>query len=423
MRLLYSIALYLLLPFILLRLLWRSRHEPQYRARILERFGYIEAPRTDLSVIWVHAVSAGEVMAARPLITCLLDNYPEHSVLVTTTTPAGAKLVGDHFDNRVKHAWAPWDLPGVSRRFLARTRSCLLVLMETELWPNWLYECQRAGCRTLLANARLSERSARRYRRGGVLVSDMLARLDVIACQTPEAARRFAALGVRKQVLTITGSTKYEPVQSAAAQKQGLALGRALAAPGRVVVIACSTHPAEEEAVLTGFGALYRHFPGSVLLLVPRHPRRAQTVARRCEAEGFAVVYRSSGELPNRQGGVVLCDTMGELATLCGAASAAFIGGSLAPRGGQNPLDAACWGLPLLMGPHRENFADMAAQLQQAGALQTVMDGEELGQWLKRLAEDEALASRMGRAGLEVIERNRGAAQKLAPLLATLLCR
>lgn len=421
MRLLYSIALYCLLPFLLLWLMWRSLRAPGYRSGIGERFGFVPGLSGDRPVIWVHAVSVGEFMAARPLIDHLLSAYPVYRILVTTSTPTARKLVSDYYGEKVALAYAPWDLPDVSRRFLARSKPCLLILLETELWPNWLHYCQLAGCKVLLANGRLSARSAAGYQRAGGLALGMFTQLDAVACQDAESAQRLQALGVSKQALTITGSIKYDGLLPQRARKAGESLRQVLAAPQRVVVVACSTHPREDEAVLRAFQQLRNTYPDSVLLLAPRHPERAGDVARLCLATGLSVARRSKNQLPGPAGGVLLCDTMGELAMLCGAASAAFVGGSLVPKGGQNPLDAVQWNLPVLMGPHTQNFSEMVAQLRAAGALEIVTNGQELGDWWVRLAGQEALAARMGQGGQEVLLRNSGALEKVAPLVADLL--
>lgn len=421
MRLLYSIALYLSLPLVLLWLLWRSLWVPAYRSRIKERFGYVDPLGVNNPTIWVHAVSVGEVMAAAPLLDYLLQAYPSHTLLVTTSTPTGHAVVSNHYGDRIRVAYAPWDLPHVSRRFLSRANPRLLILMETELWPNWLFHCQRVGCPVLLANARLSERSARRYRRAGALSQEVFSRIDRVACQTPEMGARFLSLGVSKQALTITGSLKFDSVLSDDARDQAAALRLALAAPQRSIVIACSTHAQEEKAVLHAFGMLREFAPRSVLLLVPRHPERANSVARECAEFGFEVTMRSRHELSGPAGGVLLCDTLGELSMLCGAASAAFVGGSLVTHGGQNPLDAARWALPILMGAHTHNFEQMVAQLKASGALAVVTDGEDLGRWWQRLAADPEMSTRMGEAAETLLESNRGALKKLTPLVAQLL--
>ncbi|MFK7977157.1 MAG: 3-deoxy-D-manno-octulosonic acid transferase [Halioglobus sp.] len=429
MRLVYSFVLYLLLPLIVLRLLWRSRRVPGYRARIQERFGYVSPTVDAAPVVWVHAVSVGEVMAARPVIDHLLETYPLHHVLVTVSTPTGRELVGANYGDRVRFSYAPWDLPVVSRRFLSRVKPSLLVLMETELWPNWIHYCGKAGCSVLLANARLSARSASRYRNAGSLARGMFSALDAAACQSADSASRLLAAGVSKQALTITGNLKFESAVSGLVRQQAAALKREIAVANTgsssisepFIVIACSTHPAEEEQVLRGFARLRLSVAHSVLILVPRHPERAQRVAVLCADYGFEVALRSRAELPGPDGGVLLCDIMGELPMLCGAAMAAFIGGSLVPLGGQNPLDAANWQLPILIGEHVFNFEKMVGDLEHAGALAIVTDGEDLGRWWQKLASDEALRRRMGTAGMEVVLSNRGAMEKLAPVLEDLL--
>lgn len=421
MRLIYSALHYAVLPILLLRLYLRSLREPAYRDRLHQRFGRVSLSPDRRPLIWLHAVSVGEVMAAAPVIEHLLATQGGHRLLVTTTTPTGATVVQQRFGDRVAHSYAPWDLPGPVRRFLTRTRPVLLLLMETELWPNWLYCCEQFDVPALVVNARLSERSANGYRRGGRLASQMLGRLDHVACQSAADARRFAGLGVCKQALTITGSTKFDSSIDQEALTTVETLRRELQAGERCVVVACSVHPAELSPVLDAFGQLRAVYPDAVLLLAPRRIERAAEAAGASAAAGFTVVHRSRGELPDAQGGVLLIDTIGELSVLCGAASVAFVGGSLVPRGGQNPLEPARWGLPVLVGPHTHNFSQSVEQLRKAGGLVVVRDGSALGDWWVKLAGDEPLAAQMGDAARTLVEENVGAMARLAPLLAARL--
>ena len=213
MRLLYSALYYCLLPLLVLRMLWRSRLAPAYRQRLAERCGFFPEPEFGAApAIWVHAVSVGETLAAAPLIESLLRQFPDCPVVVTTTTPTGSERVRALFGDRVFHVYAPWDLPGPLRRFLRRTRPRLLVIMETELWPNMLHQARAAGCDVLLANARLSERSARGYARVAGLTRQMLAKFSTIACQTQADSERFLALGASPSALQLTGNTKFDLV-------------------------------------------------------------------------------------------------------------------------------------------------------------------------------------------------------------------
>lgn len=414
MRLLYSALLYVLFPVVLLRMLWRSRMVPAYRRRLAERFGCIELGN-DLQrqLLWVHAVSVGEVHAALPVVEQLLTLYAGYDVLVTTTTPTGSQLLRARLGDRVQHAYAPWDLPGSVQRFLRRARPSLLLLIETELWPNWLHYCRECECPVVLANARMSERSRDRYARFASFSFPLFTQLQHVACQSAADCEHFRSLGVSQQALTIMGSLKYEAVIDEAMRDGAEELRSILQTDKRFVVIAASTHAGEEEAVLRAFQRLREVEPCSLLLLVPRHPERFDRVQRLCLHEGWRVQRRSVGAAPGVGVDILLCDTMGELSTLYGAASLAFVGGSLTRHGGHNPLEAAAWGVPIICGPHLFNFAAIAQELLEAGALLTAEDPEQLAGCIVQLAQDSQQRERMGAAGKRVVARNGGACARL----------
>ena len=369
MRHLYSALLYLLQPILLLRLLWRSRQLPGYRQRIGERYGFVDTDRLDGPVIWVHAVSLGEVQAAAPMLEALLVAYPSHSVVVTSTTPTGSERLRALFDGRVLHCYAPWDLPGSVARFLRRVEPRLLVLMETELWPNTINQCRRMNCRVILANARLSARSAAGYARVPTLTRNMLSDIHRVACQSAEDGERLIALGLPAAALEITGSIKFDISFDAGQREQSQYLRRTLQADHRTILLAASTHPGEDELVLDAFADLRGEIADSLLLLIPRHPQRAAVVEALCRERGWDVVRRSAGITPGAGNDIILVDTVGELAVLQSVATVVVVGGSLVPRGGHNPLEAAAWGVPLVCGPHMENFQGICRQLVAAGAM------------------------------------------------------
>lgn len=410
MRLLYSTALYLLLPFLLLRLLWRSRKMPQYRQRLAERFGFLpKQPNQTQPLIWVHAVSVGEVVAATALIENLLTHYPNHSVLVTTSTPAGSQLMLRTFGQRVSHSYAPWDLPGSVRRFFLRAQPKLLVLLETELWPNWIAHCKANNCQVLLASARMSERSAAGYKKIGTLGRSMFSQLDKIACQSQLDADRLLDLGISEQALTITGSLKYDIEIIPAMREQGAELSDALATEGRLIFLAASTHAAEEPAIYQAFRRLCQTHPQSLLILAPRQPERFKAVYTAAQQEGWPVARHSQNQSPENEAAILLCDTIGDLAALYGTADFAFIGGSLINHGGHNPIEAALWGVPILMGQHVFNFAQITQDLEVTGGLQFVRDANELENCVLKLAADVLCRQSMGVASRELVENNRGA--------------
>ncbi len=417
MRLLYSALFYLLLPLVVLRMLWRSRRAPAYRQRLAERFGVFSAPPVE-PTIWVHAVSVGETLAAAPVIEDLLQLYPGHRMVVTTTTPTGSERVQALFGERVFHVYAPWDLPGAVQRFLRALRPQLLLIMETELWPNMLHYSARSGCRILLANARLSERSARGYARFPSLTRGMLQRLDTVACQAQADGQRFLDLGLPEPALHITGSIKFDLELDAAIQARARQLRQEFGADSRPVLVVASTHPGEDELVLEAFARVRRDFETTLLVLVPRHPERFDGVYTLCKESGWQVQRRSTGRAPVADDDILLGDTMGELVVLLSTASVAVIGGSLVEHGGHNVLEAAAWGVPVVTGPHMFNFAEISELLTQAGGMIWLQDPSELGDCLAELLQDATRRQQMGAAGRQVVADNRGARQRLLELVA-----
>lgn len=419
MRYLYSALLYALLPFILLRMLVRSRRAPAYRQRLAERFGRFAAPQDGARpAIWVHAVSVGETLAAAPVIESLLLAYPDYRLVVTTTTPTGSQQVRALFGERVFHVYAPWDLPGAVRRFLHRTRPRLLLLMETELWPNILHYAQAQGCKIMLANARLSERSARGYARIGGLTRTMLQQLDDVACQSASDGQRLLTLGLPEAALHVTGSIKFDLVLDSVLREQAACLRRDFGAPGRPVLVAASTHTYEDEQVLAAFGQVRSAVSNCLLVLVPRHPERFDAVNSLCISGGWQVVRRSAGNAPGPDDDILLGDTMGELLLLLGVASVAVVGGSLVKHGGHNVLEAAAWGVPVVCGPHMHNFAAVSELLTSAGAMIMLDDPAQLGSCLAALLANPERCRQMGAAGQRVVAANRGARQRLLDLVA-----
>lgn len=413
-RLLYTLLLYVLTPFILLRLWLRGRRAPAYRRRIRERFGWVTALPADRPVLWVHAVSVGETLAAVPLVQALQRDYPDHQLMVTTMTPTGSERVRAAFGDRVAHVYAPYDLPGAVRRFLNRVHPRVLVVMETELWPNLVAACARRDIPVVLANARLSEKSARGYGRLGGLTRAMLARLSAVAAQAEADGERFRAIGLPRDRLVITGNIKFDVTLTGAMGADAAAM-RAAWQPGdspRPVWLAASTHEGEDEIVLAAHQRLLAEFPRLLLVLVPRHPERFERVFTLCRQQGLSVARRSSADaVADCQ--VLLGDTMGELLTFYGACDIAFVGGSLVPSGGHSLIEPAAWEKPVLSGPHLFNFAEVTRQLQAADALLICDDAEALTAQVGRLLRDAGEARGRGERAGSVVASNRGALQRL----------
>ncbi|TVQ70865.1 MAG: 3-deoxy-D-manno-octulosonic acid transferase, partial [Chromatiaceae bacterium] len=385
MHALYNLLIHLLTPVFLLRLLWRSRRNPAYRQRWGERLGYPGPPPDGRAHLWVHAVSVGEVVAAAPLIHAWRERHPEQPVLVTTTTPTGADEVTRRLGSEVIHRYLPFDLPGAVGRFLKRMPVDRLLVMETELWPNLYRACHAHGIPILLVNARLSPRSFRGYQRLRPLVQRTLGWLDGVAARGQEDAERFVALGALPDRVRVTGNIKYDLTLPASLSNQARAL-RDTVGP-RPVWIAASTHPGEDEQVLKAHALVRQALPDALLILVPRHPERFENVSRLCREAGWEPARRSRGQLPDGTQAVWLGDSMGELLMLYGVADVAFVGGSLVPTGGHNPLEPAAHGVPVVTGPEVFNFAEVFAALSGAGGVCQVEDADALGQAVVRLLD------------------------------------
>jgi len=419
-RHLYTLLFHLGLPLIGLRLYLRARKAPAYARRIGERFAR-RLPALRPGGIWVHAVSVGESIAAAPMVRALLERHPELPVTVTCMTPTGSERIRALFGDRVQHCYLPYDLPWAAARFLDRLRPKLAVIMETELWPNHIHQCARRGIPVVLANARLSERSARGYARFSGLTRPMLGELSWLAVQTAPEAERFRRLGAPAERITVTGSIKFDLHLDPALVERAAALRAEWQAAARPVWIAASTHAGEDEIVLDAHRRILTHHPEALLILVPRHPERFAEVHGLCRQRGFVTRRRSAGEVVDAATQVLLGDTMGELLFLYALADLAFVGGSLVANGGHNLLEPAALGKPVLSGPHLFNFLEIAAQLRDAGALREVQGADGLAAALLELWAEPERARAMGAAGLAVLHANQGALERLLVGLERLL--
>lgn len=409
LRLLYSLVVYLLQPFLFGYFLWRSRLEPDYRRRWRERLGFIgrRAPGS----LWLHAASVGETQAALPLIELLLRRYPERRLVVTSFTPTGAALLRDRLGDRVENVYLPVDTPGAVARFLNRLRPQLGIIIETELWPNLLQACRHRAIPMLLASATLSDASLRRYLRfpGRRLMHAALRAFEVIAVQSREDADRFRVLGVHPGRIEITGNIKFDLELQEGLGGRAMTLRHDWTALSRPVWVAASTHEGEEQIAINAFAALAGQFPDQLLVLVPRHPQRFDAVAALLESSGLIYVRRSRQAPVNEATQVVLIDTLGELMLFYALADVAFVGGSLVPIGGHNLLEPAALARPVLSGPHYESQQQLFAMLEKKQAIRCVTDESTLQQSLGELLASTQQRQAMGQAAQRVVMENRGA--------------
>jgi 3-deoxy-D-manno-octulosonic-acid transferase len=415
-RFLYSLAWLVATPLVLARLAWRSRRQPGYARHLGERLGFYR-PVANVSRIWIHAVSVGETRAAAPLVRALMARHPGDRILVTHMTPTGRATGEEIFGDRVERAWLPYDFAFATRRFLAHYRPRMGILLETEVWPRLLDECSRAGVPVVLANARLSERSRRRYARWPALARWAFGNLSGVAAQSQSDAQRFSASGARH--VTVTGNVKFDME----VPESALALGRELRArfgSRRRIWVAGSTREGEEALLLDAF-ARGGFAPEVLLVIVPRHPQRFDAVAELARARGLQL-HRRSDETPvDPTARVVIGDSMGEMLGYYAAADVAIMGGSLLEFGSQNLIEPCAVGTPVIVGPHTWNFAEASAGAIAAGAAVAVRDAVEALREADAISADRARRDAMGERARAFVSAHQGAVERFnAWLEATL---
>lgn len=417
-RFLYSTILYLLSPLLIVYLAFRAIKSPDYRGRWGERFGLTRLKSTD---VLVHSVSMGETLAAIPLIRLIMQSHPELSITVTTTSPTGSAEVRKAFGDSVQHCYLPFDLPWCVRRFLCQVSPKWCVIMETELWPNLVAVAAKRGVRLMLANARLSAKSAAQYAKRPKLSRPMLQRLDVIAVQTQVEAQRFIELGVSPDRVTVCGSLKFDlsitPERLANAKLLRQTWGRKTSP----IWVAGSVHPGEFDAMLIAHRQLLAQWPDALLIIAPRHPEQFSAVAEVVASQGFELIRRSSNLPVTATTQVLVGDTMGELLTFYGTADQAFVGGTLINNGGHNPLEPVAMGVPVMVGPNHWDFAQITQMLADAGGLRVVASADELAANLIEYFAKPELRLQAVNAGLAVVEANRGALQRQFLLAQSLI--
>ncbi|WP_273152076.1 lipid IV(A) 3-deoxy-D-manno-octulosonic acid transferase [Methylophaga thiooxydans] len=405
----------LLIPLILLRLICRGSRASVYFKRWDERFAIKTAPSSEKPLIWLHAVSVGEVEAARPLVASLQETYPQHRILITTMTPTGSARVTKLYGETVLHCYLPYDLPFAVKRFLKTVQPTLGIIMETELWPNLIHYSAEFKIPLVLANARLSARSAKGYQRVAKLTRNMLKSFSLIAAQSHDDRQRLIELGADKNSVHAVGNLKFEISMPASVNEQAEAMRSAWG--DRPVFIAASTHEGEDEIILNASRQIRAKFPDLLLVIVPRHPERFDRVAALSQRAGFKILRRSENGMCSKAIQVFIVDTMGELPLFYGASDIAFVGGSLVPRGGHNLLEPAALGRAVLIGPHYFNFNEISNQFLQANAAIEITSSETLAECVNDLFSHPQKRAAMGEAGQMLIEQSKGASNRLLNLI------
>ncbi|PLY40802.1 3-deoxy-D-manno-octulosonic acid transferase [Janthinobacterium sp. ROICE36] len=423
MRLLYTLAWWLALPLVLARLWLRGRREPGYRQHWGERLGcYGRQAKPLIPTLWLHAVSVGETRAAEPLIDALLAAWPACRIVLTHMTPTGratGKTLFAKHGARLVQSYLPYDTGAMPASFIRHFAPRICILMETEVWPNLIYQCNRHGVPVVLANARLSQRSLGKAQRLGKLITDAARGITLVAAQTQDDADRVRQLGV--QDVVVTGSIKFDVVVPEAALATGAWLLGAIGA--RAVLLCASTREGEEPLILDAFARA--SLPANVLLLiVPRHPQRFDEVEKLVLAHGLAVQRRSAlaqDDFVAADTQVLLGDSMGEMFAYYAACDCAFVGGSLLPLGGQNLIEPAALGKPVLIGPHTFNFALVTEQAIAAGGAARVADTDALMAQASVLLQNPAQLASMGQKALAFAAQHRGATPRTIAAIKTLL--
>ncbi len=416
-RLIYSGVLYLAIPFILIRLFFKGRRSPAYHQRIPERFAHIDI-QPQAGGVWVHAVSVGESNAAIMLIKALRADNPRLHFTVTCMTPTGSQTLLKALGDSVSHCYLPYDLPHAMARFFGVVRPAVGIIMETELWPNMVHVAHQNGVKLMVANMRLSQRSANGYAKIRRLLRPALQRIDQFAVQTSEDAERLGQLGAPQSRISICGNIKFDlPLADESGARQQ---ARIQMLGGRPVWIAGSTHEGEDQPLLQVHQQLLEQFPDLLLILVPRHPERFDAVFQLTEAMKLKTVRHSLATTSEGLGHttqIYLLDTMGELGRFIELSDIAFIGGSLVPTGGHNVLEACAAGVPVICGPHMHNFSAITKAMLNAKAGAQITHVSELKNILERWLADAALRATIGNNGVALVRNNQGSLARHVKLI------
>lgn len=417
-RSLYSLLFYFAVPILLFRLWWRGRSASGYRKNWWQRLGFVTHERAydkPVRPVWIHAVSVGETVAVKPLVDRLLIEHPELPIVMTSMTPTGAARAKALFGDQITHFFCPYDLPCAVRRFLDRVQPQVCLIVETELWPNLIAQCHRYDVPVIVANARLSERSAKGYRKVLSLTQGMLKQISLVMAQNPSDAARFKDLGLLEAQLQVSGSIKFDLKPDPAQILAGEKLKEKLAS--RKVALLASSHDDEEKQFLEVFRPLQKQHPELLLFIVPRHPERFETVYQQCEKYSSKVFRHSEADSHASNNyqtvEIYLGDTMGDLMSLYTVSDIVVMGGSFVPVGGHNPLEPGLLALPVIMGPHHFNFADISREMAAANALHLVDEMSGARELLEELLQEVNSFTQMGMNAKRYVESRQGAVERI----------
>lgn len=419
MRFFYTILFYLLVPLILLRLYWRGFKAPEYRKRWLERLA-VYKQKYSTEVIWIHAVSVGEAEAMFPLVKRLQKQYPSDNFLITTTTPTGSARVQAVLSDTVSHVYLPYDVPYVVKRFLTTFKPKIAIIMEKEIWPNLYAHCAENNIPLMIINARLSENSAKGYKKIPALIKPALSCVSRISTQTEEDRIRFIEIGAKEELTVVSGNLKFDLENNELLIQQAHDIKESLFA-NRFVWIIASTHEGEEELFFEIYPQLKKQIPELLLMVVPRHPERFPVVKQLAEKRELSTCMRSSGDLCHDDIDVYIADTMGELKLLFGAADICFVGGSMVPVGGHNILEPAAMNIPIMFGPHMVNFKEIAKNVLDLKAAAQCANKEQISKTVIQLYNDLEYRQNMVSRAKRFLDNNQGATERVARLVSAMI--
>ena len=419
LRFIYRTGFTAALPLVFLRLWIKGKKEPGYRARWKERLGLFSPPTFKTAPLWVHAVSMGEAMSAIPLIEGYREQNPNDPIIFTCMTPTASELIQKRMKDKVFHIYLPYDTPWTMKAFFKRVQPKALVILETELWPEMIAQCAKAKVPVMMANARLTDKSVEQYQKIKSIMQSMFREIRFVGSQSPQDAVRFQKIGATPEQIVHTGNLKYDlavptNIQEAAAQL------RQSFGQERPIWLAASTHPGEEEQILKAHHAVLKSHPSALLVLVPRHPGRFDEVAQSISASNFVMARRSLNDRLSTETKVYLGDTMGELMMLYAASDIAFVGGSLVPIGGHNPLEPAALQKPVIMGPHTRNCQSIVKDLLENKGLIQVEDADSLAKRISHWINNPSKMKACGQNALGLVENNRGCKAKLLAMIESL---
>ncbi|MDA7437827.1 3-deoxy-D-manno-octulosonic acid transferase [Candidatus Pseudothioglobus singularis] len=415
-RFLYSLVFYFSIPFAIFRLLIKDTHDASWTRKLKNQFGIVE--KITGRVIWTHCVSVGEFNASKPLIEKLMSQYPNHQIVISTTTITGFNAVNNHYKNKIKHCFFPFDIPFILDSFIRQINPEICILLETEIWPNLIYTLKKKNIPSALINARLSDKSFQRYDKySAKLVKASLNSLSLICAQNSFSSDRFISLGANQDKMITTGSLKFDS-DNIIDDKSIKTLKKIIGE--RKITVFASTREGEEKQIIKSYINSADNI-NSLLIIIPRHPQRFNEVFKLAKVGGLKVERRSTALECSKDTDILIGDTMGEMMSYYSVCDLAFIGGSLSDNGCQNMLEAASLSKPIIFGPSVFNFEEISKKLLMSDAAIQVANADELMSTISDLLKSDQRREQLGVNAKKTFDQNRGAVNKILEVITPLI--